>query len=115
MFSDLRLKKSASLQSRYKNARYKAADADAVAQNMTLLYSVFKRASKFTRIKILKSRAALRALNAGVSADRTYRNACCKSIKDCALPFIGAPPNTVSENIASLAEPRRLRCRFEIL
>ena len=88
---------------------------DAVAQNMTLLYSVFKQASKFARIKILKRRAALRALNAGVSADRTYRNACCKSIKDCALPFIGAPSNTVSENIASLAYSRCPRCCFEIL
>ncbi len=26
----------------------------------------------------------------------------CKSIKDCALPFIGAPPNAVSANIAPL-------------
>ena len=82
---------------------------------MTLLYSVFKQASKFARIKILKSRVALRALNADVSADRTYRNACCKSIKDRASPFIGAPSNTVSANIALLAELRRLRCRFEIL
>ena len=46
--------------------------------------SVFKQASKFTRIKILNSRDVPRALNAGVSADRTYRNAVCKSIKDCA-------------------------------
>ena len=39
----------------------------------------------------------------------------CKSIKDRALPLIGAPSNTVSANIASLTELRRLRCRFEIL
>ncbi|WP_298787206.1 hypothetical protein [uncultured Campylobacter sp.] len=60
-------------------------DADVVAQNIALLYSVFKRASKFTRIKIFKEQGCSRT-----------------------------PLSVVLVNIEPLRPRHCPRCRFEI-